>query len=384
MHFEPKPASSGDAFRSAVAAFGASATASPFRFSAEDTSEAEDEERVFRSMRMVQPPMPSRQASDTLTQLNDSSDSLLFSCACSDSTDSLPAFHMGSVPMAPTKASSRRSNSRSNSRSSSPTHAAAPPHRPPMVKRGKSVPSGLIAFSPRPSEPMPSIQGSRGSSTGDELDELVHEWARLRVETGELRKRNAAASEGLELLSSNNAQIRAALGTPAPPPFVAAVAPVQPPPAMMPSPERRGAVVVVEESFDDDDDELLAEGEEDDEEDVMVVTQPSATDAATQPEPEPEPLGAGGKRSRSIASELIAEPLHPAKQTLEPANRTSPALQHTRLDELRALIAAERAERSKLLAAFDHNETLLAQLRRDNAALMHELKELKEASEEAA
>jgi len=87
----------------------------------------------------------------------------------------------------------------------------------------------------------------------------------------------------------------------------------------------------------------------------------------------------GSKRSRSLHSELLAQPLQPTKQHSAPSSRSSPTAEHQRVQQLRELIQAEKAEREALLAAFRENEETLQRLQERNRLLLAEVERLKQA-----
>ena len=85
----------------------------------------------------------------------------------------------------------------------------------------------------------------------------------------------------------------------------------------------------------------------------------------------------GSKRSRSFLSEFIVQPLQPAKQRSAPSSRSSPTAEQQRVQQLRELIAAEKAEREALLVQFRENQRTLARLQEVNASLLAEVARLK-------
>lgn len=100
---------------------------------------------------------------------------------------------------------------------------------------------------------------------------------------------------------------------------------------------------------------------------------------------------AGGselKRSRSLASEvamdIAAAALLPSKHNSSAADRSrhSPTNELERLEQLRALVAAERREHAALRDTCRANESLLAELQRTNAALLAEVRKLEEERRE--
>lgn len=273
----------------------------------------------------------------------------------------------------------------------------------------------------------------------DEVDDLVHEWARLKLETNGLRDLCQAAQAGLAALVSSNGELHAALRGSAT--------------------ARGGSVVVVEELSDVEEDEHDGvdqdghaeededrdEDEEDDEEEPVYrsLAVPSNDDATTatcsgwlsgQPvrlshsgssdddrdedeeapvyrslavpsscalEPpapfrsrsEPPSSGpareealrqmdlkiAGGKRQRSNTSEITASVLQPAKHTSDATSRSSPTQRTRKLAELKETIERERREHTALIATCRENEARIARLRAERAELLRELTALRES-----
>jgi len=260
----------------------------------------------------------------------------------------------------------------------------------------------------------------RSASEGDVddlVEDLAHEWARLKLETTSLRSRCSYAAETVERISATNATILAELRAGTQPVPVAAEAAtassssactVSPAAATTADPDPNAGVasrrprmatnIVVVEHVDDDDDEVDG-GESDGDGDGDADggdsggTMRAATDEAhsralsyddDSPVESPPPLlpfkqASLGKRARSYTSELLAEPLHPSKVPSETSrpSRTSPSAEQMRIGQLRELIAREKAEREALLAAFLENERTLQRLQQINAELRAEVARLR-------
>ena len=138
--------------------------------------------------------------------------------------------------------------------------------------------------------------------------------------------------------------------------------------------------VIVIAAGEDADDKEVADDNEDAEDRPVDSSSGAAASADTgrsSPRVSPMALAPGSKRSRSFLSEFIVQPLQPAKQRSAPSSRSSPTAEQQRVQQLRELIAAEKAEREALLVQFRENQSTLARLQEVNAFLLAEVARLK-------
>lgn len=337
-------------------------------------------------------------------------------------------FHMGSAP----SHSSRRSSPSPHSTRSATPPGATPPVSPPY--RGPRAPASFQV-------PTVGSRQASSDNAADEVDALAEEYAWLKLENQELRTQcsslTAKVSQAMAVTTPRAEPPRRpplpprATTAPATTPMVFS-APFRAPPAI-PEPESGGShaaptvvaddghghdpIVVYTDASDDDalwEDEV---GDDDDDDERVVYRSISISDqshvevgagsegalAAPGALPSSDPLAngvpssslsaaaapttalmpyvGGGpyKRSRSMHSELLSGPLQPSKfRSAPPSSRASPTAEQERVHQLRALVAAEKAEREALLAEWRENERTLTRLREANAKLLEELKALRE------
>ena len=232
----------------------------------------------------------------------------------------------------------------------------------------------------------------------EDIDELVREWAALKIETDQLRELAQTTEAGLAQLETSNSALRALRGGPAAGSAAAA------------SSSRTAAassVVVVDEPDEAEEEDCDFGGAwndaDDDDDDEPVVYRSVAAAAPPPPplmpayrslsEPPSRPaereealrqmeLKSQGKRQRSRTSEMVPMMLQPAKQSSDAkASRSSPNEQLRKLDELKEHIRLEKLAHAQLLEACRENDERLRRLRAENAELTRLLEELKAEKE---
>uniref|UniRef100_A0A7S2J933 Uncharacterized protein n=1 Tax=Haptolina brevifila TaxID=156173 RepID=A0A7S2J933_9EUKA len=296
--------------------------------------------------------------------------------------------------------------------------------------RARTTPPSLRSplYSPTKSPPHERV-------TDADVEVLADEWARMKVQAEEMRSNLATSMQAMQQLAANNDSILQDLrsgdfrgGSSASPLSAEAKSTFLEPRRHVS--EQSTVMVVMSDHSDEEGEEAQEENEggaivvqsvdsdsdDDDLHDPHAVlyrggeaspdiplrsrsclsTSSCPSDASAQASPARgyswpqagDVSAACGKRSRSFVSQLAAQPLHPSKQRSQPSSlrTTSPLpeakaeVEMARIEELKALISAEKAELAQLMSAYKENEIALSQLREINKNLIEEVQRVRQTA----